>query len=500
MDFQDLHHRLQQEQRLLPLPILKQIAEILPLTNTELEQKLQEILSDNPIAEVRVEEQKIHIDEVLEEKEDIEKIPIGEGEIVKLDKYSPVEEEEKMEDIDEGIPEPKDTIRNIHTTIYTDLQTSIDFVGNLPAERKLQDDLEPQVVALFKDPIDQMIALEIVKNLDSTGMLRIPPEDVAEAIGVPIEKLEKIRKEMMKKLDPIGAGAKDHKEVILAQLELEEEKGKDCSLEKELLEELWEHMVLKNEYRSINRFLEDFRKKRKLSKERVEQALENIKRFSVYPSSFYGSIAFYSEPEYEVIIENDDIILVSPKVVEVYIEENKLKEMLKNAKTEEEKKFLKEKETQAKNLRKQLKWRNSTIHKIIMEILKRQKEFLKTCDKSRLKPLSLKEIAEAVGRDESTVSRAVEYKTIETPCGIMHLKDFFHRGGYTEKDMEVSDATIEEEIKKIIASEDKQNPLSDDQIAKILNNRGIKITRRTVAKYRTKLGIPNAYSRKIKNQ
>ncbi|MEO2067936.1 MAG: RNA polymerase sigma-54 factor, partial [Desulfurobacteriaceae bacterium] len=183
----------------------------------------------------------------------------------------------------------------------------------------------------------------------------------------------------------------------------------------------------------------------------------------------------------------DDVIVeaVNPKNFSIKINSY----YLKYASNEELKKFIEENYKRALGLKKAIEQRAETLKKIGKAIFRIQKEFLK--DGETLKPLSYQEIAEMLSLHESTVSRAVKDKFVETPFGTFPLKFFFRRG-ISKKSVD----SIKEKIRKIIESEDKKKPLSDSKIAEILKSQGIKIARRTVAKYREEMGIPGAFERR----
>ena len=157
------------------------------------------------------------------------------------------------------------------------------------------------------------------------------------------------------------------------------------------------------------------------------------------------------------------------------------------------KKYLKEKVGSAINLLKSIEHRRSTIHDVLVAIVKRQKDFFEV-GVSGLKPLTMKEIAEELGLHESTVSRVSSNKYVQTPRGLCTIKCFF--AGSIGREKEVSPEKIKEDLKKIIAAEDPKKPFSDQDLTDIFVNKGITIARRTIAKYREELRIPSSSLRK----
>ena len=298
----------------------------------------------------------------------------------------------------------------------------------------------------------------------------------------------------MHPLDPPGIAARNLKECLLIQLK--RSKINDPLVEKIILNHLED--LSKGRLRKISKSL-------RVPLTNVYSAMEFIiKNLNPKPGKSIGENSYYNHSEYikpDIKVEkdkdryiltiiNDNIpkIGINLKYYEEYLEKSKRKDI-----SDEEKEELKRKYEYAKFLIKVLQDRSKILYKVADSILKFQKDFLDKGIKY-LKVLKLKDVAQDIGFHESTVSRIISNKYIETPQGIFELKFFFVRG----LNNKISVYTVREEIKEIIKIEDKKRPYTDNQIKKILEKKGIKISRRSIANYRKKLNIPSVTVRKLK--
>ncbi len=307
------------------------------------------------------------------------------------------------------------------------------------------------------------IALELLNNIDEKGFLSKNVEELAFNLGIPAEKVENVRRKITK-IEPLGFCCKDTFEFLEVQIEeyFPEESEK-------LLKELQEAKEGKN-----------------ISKE----AKEKLSRLKIYPVS--QNSVNYRISKVDAVIEEENgelFIYLYDDLFEIDINEETL-EHYRKAKGEV-KRYLKEFYERYLNLYKAMNLRKENLRKILDIVSQRQKEFL--LGKGELKPLSLSEVSERLNIHVSTVSRIVNSKYVKTPVGTYLLKFFFAR----ESSGGLSQDELMNRIKEIIESEDKKKPLSDEQIAKILQREGFKVARRTVAKYREILGIPSSRERKV---
>lgn len=326
----------------------------------------------------------------------------------------------------------------------------------------------------------------VIGNLDEDGRLSASIEEVAQMARCSSETVEKARQIVMK-LDPVGCGAIDVKECLLAQLEA---RGEGESLASELvrdhLEDLQPHRlqhlskdtgidvhVLNDEIQKI-RILDPYPGRRHSSEEPIYVAPE------VYIEKVEG--------EYVVYFADDG----SPRlrISQTY------HQMLDQSETSKEAKdFIKDKVRSAVDLLRNIEHRRQTIYRVVECIVDRQRDFL---DKGVqfIKPMMLKDVAEDIGMHLSTISRVVNRKYAHTPQGVIELRRFFSEGMLNEDGEEVSTRILKLRIKKMIEDEDTKKPLTDDQIAKVLSKEGVKLSRRTVAKYRDQMQIAGSRERK----
>lgn len=334
-------------------------------------------------------------------------------------------------------------------------------------------------------------AIAVIGNLNADGRLSATNEELA-AMGPdkpwPEELVEKARQVVMR-LDPVGCGARDVRECLLVQLEVRGESERLASrLISDHLSELQQHK------------LPNLSKQIGIDVESLLNELQFIRTLDPYPGRRYSSdepILISPEIYIEKLDENDDEYVIyfaddgSPRlrVSQQY------QQMLGQGVSNETKSFIREKMRSAVDLLRNIEHRRQTIYKVVESIVHRQKDFLDH-GVQHIKPMMLKDIAEDIGMHLSTVSRVVNRKYAHTPQGVIELRRFFTEGMLNEDGEEVSTRIIKLQIKKLIEEEDSHNPITDDQVVKILAKDGIKLSRRTVAKYRDQMSIPGSRERR----
>jgi RNA polymerase sigma-54 factor len=342
----------------------------------------------------------------------------------------------------------------------------------IPSRLSLRESLLQQAAAEF-DGKELEIAKFIIENLDERGFLNLKEEEIAEEISVPVETVRRVR-EIIKHFTPVGCASYSVKEAFKAQLQELEAPQKFISAIDHM------ELLLKNS--------KDFQKKVGFTEKELKEFLTLLKRLDPQPGNF-GDFNVKIVPDLRVYLKDESVVVEVLQSVTFNLKINTF--YLKHATREELKKYIYEKYQRAINLKKAIEQRNETLRKIGKVVFEHQREFLK--DGKTLKPLSYHEVAEKLSIHESTISRAVKDKFVETPYGIYPLKFFFKKGISG-----ISVESVKERIKEIIEKEDKKKPLSDSKIAEILKKEGIKIARRTVAKYREEMGIPSAFERREK--
>ncbi|MDT4953571.1 MAG: polymerase sigma-54 factor [Acidobacteriota bacterium] len=373
-----------------------------------------------------------------------------------------------------------------------DAPTFEQFLTRAPS---LSEHLEWQ---LHLNPIPDEIcdvALCVIGNLDADGRLNATNEEVAGMGGWLEELVEEARHAVMR-LDPVGCGARDVRECLLVQLET---RGMSERLAARLIKD---HLTDLQQHK-----LPNLSKQIGVDVETLLAEVQFIRTLDPYPGRAYSS----EEPVLispEIYIEKlddevDDTDELGGYVIyfgddgspRLRISQSYQQMLSQQQTTKETRDFIRDKMRSAVDLLRNIEHRRQTIYKVVESIVKRQKEFL---DKGVqfIKPMMLKDIAEDIGMHLSTVSRVVNRKYAHTPQGVIELRRFFTEGMMNEEGEEVSTRIIKLKIKKLIEEEDSHNPITDDQIVKILIKDGIKLSRRTVAKYRDQMHIPGSRERR----
>jgi RNA polymerase sigma-54 factor len=374
-------------------------------------------------------------------------------------------------------------------------ETSVEFLEKVPVTRgTLAESLIEQLHFLNLPQEHMVIADFLVGSLDDSGWLATPIEDVAESLGRPVEDVEKVLC-VVQALEPAGVGARNLRECLLIQLEA---KGQKDTLPWRIIHDHFDHLV--------NRRFPEIARQLKCSVEEVQAAADVIATLNPRP----GNQVSAEEPKYVtpdllvdrvddeyVVVLNDrhlPRLRISSAYESVLREKKKAEANSDAAKTRE---YIQGKLNSAKWLIQTIEQRRKTMIKVMNCIIREQREFF---DKgiAFLRPLTLQQVARQIDMHESTVSRVCSGKYVQTPRGVFELKFFFSSGLETEDGEDVSARSAKNIIKTLIDEEDKRNPLSDDAIAKRLHARGLKIARRTVAKYREQLSIlPARFRRRV---
>jgi len=367
-----------------------------------------------------------------------------------------------------------------------DAPTFEQFLTRAPS---LADHLEWQ---LHMSPIEGDVcdaAISVIGNLDADGRLNATNEEIAAMGAWTEETVEQARQAVMH-LDPIGCGARDVRECLLVQLEVRGESDRlAAKLISEHLSDLQQHKLphlAKQIGNDVDTLLTE---------------LQFIRTLDPYPGRRYSSeepILISPEIYIEKLDEDDEDYVIyfsddgSPRL---RVSQQYQQMLGKSDVSNETKSFIREKMRSAVDLLRNIEHRRQTIYKVVESIVHRQRDFL---DKGVqfIKPMMLKDIAEDIGMHLSTVSRVVNRKYAHTPQGVIELRRFFTEGMMNEDGEEVSTRIIKLKIKKLIEEEDSHSPITDDQVVKILIKDGIKLSRRTVAKYRDQMSIPGSRERR----
>src|SRR5687768_1890283 len=367
-----------------------------------------------------------------------------------------------------------------------DAPTFEQFLTKAPS---LSDHLEWQLHMDCEDGDVCDAAEAVIGNLDQDGRLNASNEEIAAQGGWSEEIVERARQLVMR-VDPVGCGARDVRECLLTQLEVLGETERLANrLIRDHLEALQQHK------------LPHLAKQIGLDVEVLVAELQFIRTLDPYPGRRYSSeepVLISPEIYIEKLDEGDEDYVIyfsddgSPRLrVSAQYQQMLGKTDVSN----ETKSFIREKMRSAVDLLRNIEHRRQTIYKVVESIVHRQKDFLDH-GVEHIKPMMLKDIAEDIGMHLSTVSRVVNRKYAHTPQGVIELRRFFTEGMMNEDGEEISTRIIKLKIKKLIEEEDSHNPITDDQVVKILAKDGIKLSRRTVAKYRDQMSIPGSRERR----
>lgn len=353
------------------------------------------------------------------------------------------------------------------------------FLNSLTQEESLQQHLIDQVsLCDCDDPTKENLVL-LIGSLDENGYLTESPSNLSLQLNIPYPKfLEAL--EILKTFNPSGIGAKDLQECLLIQLQRNQ---REDSLAYSIIDKAYPLL--------LRRRIQEIAKKLKVSDEAIQKALEEIASMDPAPGKrFSADSNTVIEPDIRIFQEDDlwKIELNNEYIPKLRISQ-KYKDLLaQGSLNKKEKEYLVENMRSGKFLINSLDQRQNTLKKISQKIIDQQpKFFVKT--NPTLQPMTMQQIAEDVGVHETTISRAIANKYVKTPHGVFPLKHFFNSGFTSDSGESIANRSIKETIEKIIQKEDPKKPISDQSISKELEKEGIKIARRTVAKYREQLGI-----------
>jgi RNA polymerase sigma-54 factor len=480
---QGLHQKLLQ--KLSPQQI--QLMKLLQLPTIELEQRIKEEMESNPALD--------------EGKEEAER---DEDKQEDYDEYSNEERSEGEKEFDFSDYMDDDTPSYKLSTQQKGSDVD-DKTIPISLGKTFHEQLETQVGLRELDERQLIIANYLIGSLDDSGYLRRELPSVADDLAfsqniiVPVEEIETVLFELQE-LDPPGVGARDLKECLLLQLR---RKPIDYVIKTaiHILEEHFEAFTKKHYDRIL--------KKTELDNEDLKEAIDEILKLNPKPGGAMNEAARDAQqitPDFTVTVNDNELELTingrnAPdlKINRAYRE---MMEGYSNSKEKPGKSqkdallFVKQKLDAAKWFIDAIKQRQETLLHTMTAIMERQREYFIEGDEVFLKPMILKDIAEMVGLDISTISRVVNSKYVQTPFGTFLLKDFFSESISTQSGEEVSNKEVKKILKDLISAEDKRKPITDDRLSELLKDKGYNIARRTVAKYREQLNLPVARLRK----
>jgi RNA polymerase sigma-54 factor len=468
------------EQRLSPQQI--QLMKLLQVPTMELDQRIKQEIEENPALEEGGEE----LEDDFSNEED-------------QDDY---EEDEPEFDISEYIDEDGSDYK---TKANNNSKDDEERVIPLSGEQTFQEKLIEQLHLLYLDDYHFQIAEMIIGNLDESGYLKRDIEamvdDLAFSMNVTTTEAEVEQVlSVIQTLDPAGVGSRNLKECLQIQINRKQDGDISRYTAKVILDKFFEEFTKKH-YERIAAKLE-------ISNEDLRDAVNEILRLNPKPG---GSMKETSKAHHQIIPDfmitefegQLELNINSRNTPELKVSrqyEQMLRNYAEGAKTSKADKealiFVKQKLDGAKWFIDAIKQRKNTLYTTMDAIMSYQREYFLTGDETRLKPMILKDIAEVVGLDISTVSRVANSKYVQTNYGIFSLKYFFSESLSTDSGEEVSTREVKKILSEAIEGENKRKPLTDEKLMDLLKEKGYNIARRTVAKYREQLNIPVARLRK----
>ena len=476
---QGLYQKLQQ--KLTPQQI--QLMKLIQLPTIEFEQRLKQEIEENPALEEGKEEPE---DDLLGQQEEYEDdAEIIEAPDINVDEYLS----------DDEIPDYR---------LRTNNYSSDDDEKKVPYAQgeSFNQYLKSQLSVFPLDEQERKIAEFLIGSINSNGYLRRDIIEIVDDLAfthnvmtteVEVEKILKLIQE----LDPPGVGARDLKETLLIQLQ-RKKTTQARELAMQILEKGFDYFINKKYKRLMAKF--------EITEEQLKEAIDEITKLNPKPGNAFNSTGNYVEhviPDFIINVVDDELeISLNAKNAPELRVSPAYTEMLKGYKENKDKSqkeavmFIKQKLDSAKWFIDAVNQRRDTLLRTIQAIAEYQKAYFLTGDERKIKPMILKDIAEKIGMDISTVSRVANSKYVQTPYGVKLLKEFFSESMKDAQGEDVSTIKIKNILQAVVEQEDKRKPLTDEQLAKALKEQGFPIARRTIAKYREQLGIPVARLRK----
>lgn len=455
---------LEQQQKLLMTPELRQAIAMLQMSTLELGEYMQKELEENPFLEEKEPEESFEQENTVDESANNEAI------------------DSKTEDWLEYFHD-----RDIGMTVTDNEEKSFDnFLSKRPS---LYEHLQFQLRMVAKDDEQIAIGNYLIGNIDANGYLSMDVEEVAATTGAEQDQVQAVLN-MIQSFHPHGVGARDLGECLLIQLE---HYGKEDPIATAIVEEHLNDLARGR----MNKIAQELG----ISVLQVQEVCDFIRTLDPKPGRQYSNGDDVKYIIADIIVEKVDgeyVVIINDSGYPRLIINRMYESMMRrpDAFTPETRKYLEGKMGSAVWLIKSIEQRRMTLYKVARCIVDIQREFLDKGIKY-IKPLNLKQVADMVEVHESTVSRATSNKYIQTPQGLFELKYFFSSGVNSYATSEkVSSKSIKKQIQELIEKEDSSNPWSDQQLVEMLKEKSIQISRRTVAKYRMELGIQSTVARK----
>ncbi|WP_188438857.1 RNA polymerase factor sigma-54 [Planktosalinus lacus] len=478
------HLQFKLSQKLSPQQI--QLMKLIQLPTQQFEQRIAQEMVDNPALEGGKEEQEDFDDNFSNEEYDDDHEHID-TEDINIDEYLS----------DDDVPDYKYQANNYSSD---DEDKQVPYASGT----SFNEFLQTQLNTFHLTEEEEEIAKFLVGSIDESGYIRRPVQDIMDDLAftqnvfTTEETIEKVL-HIVQELDPAGVGARNLQECLLLQLDRKTPTAA-VSLAYRILEEAFDAFSKKH----YNKLLQKF----EISEDELRAAINEIEHLNPKPGGTYSGnnkIVEHIIPDFAIRITdgNLELTLNGRNAPELHVS-REYTNMLKGYKEASEKsksqkdavQFIKQKLDAAKWFIDAIKQRQQTLFVTMNAIMHYQEEYFLSGDERKLRPMILKDIADEINMDVSTVSRVANSKYVDTPYGTKLIKEFFSESMKNDQGEDVSTREIKKILEITISEEDKRKPLTDDKLAKILKEKGYPIARRTVAKYREQLDIPVARMRK----
>jgi len=476
------HLQLKLSQKLSPQQIL--LMKLLQLPTQAFEQRLKQEMIENPVLEIDENTDSNPVDLEPDDDYDSQKI---EAEDINIDEYLS----------DDEIPEYK-----LHVNNYNEYEQEKEIP--VIAQKSFHQDLIEQLNTFVLSDSEREIAEFLIGSIDDSGYIRRSIQDLVDDIAFSQgiytdEKTVETILQIVQKLDPAGLGARNLQECLLLQLK---RKTPTPTIEKAI-------DIIENQFDTFSKkHYEKLLHKYNISEEYLRKIIEEIEKLNPKPGGSFSSntkIGQHIVPDFNIDVVDGklELSLNGLNIPSLHVSKD-YREMFRTYNDTKKKSdaqkdavlFIKQKLEAAKWFIDAIKQRQETLLLTMNAIMYYQNNYFLDGDETKLKPMILKDIADMIGLDVSTVSRVVNSKYVETPYGTKILRDFFSESIKNDQGEDISNIEVKKTLQDIVEQEDKKKPYTDDKLVEFLKEKGYTIARRTVAKYREQLNIPVARMRK----
>ncbi len=475
-------------------PQLQQAIKLLQLSTLDLQQEIQEALDSNPLLEVEEggDDHPVEKNNMDGDDPSVEAAPTASSD--SLEAGDALEKNDLPDEL--PIDSTWDEYYSASSAPAPGPSNNDDdqlFQGE--TTDNIQDHLLWQMRLTPFSDTDRAIATAIIDSIDESGYLNVPIEQILESVNsddveelVEMDEVECVLKRIQM-FDPIGSGSRTPQECLLVQLRQFSDDTPWLTEARQLINE-YSDLLSSKDYRTLMR-------KSRLKEDQLREAMRLLQTLNPRP----GSALITKEPEYvipDVSVNKKNgrwVVELNPDSLPKLSVNQQYAAMSRRSKNSSDSQFIRSHMQEAKWFIKSLESRNDTLMKVANCIVQQQMGFFEH-GPEMMKPMVLNDVAEMVDMHESTISRVTTQKYMHTPRGIFELKYFFSSHVATESGGECSSTAIRALIKKLVAAETPSKPLSDSKIAQLLAEQGIKVARRTIAKYRESLSIPPSNQRK----